>query len=132
VRVHLCETCGDVVFVASAEVDEDGDDLERRRREHRREHARVERLAAADEPRPSPSGAPYRGLPASELSEQDLLRELERLHLTRNETFLHGSTQALVAHSRRQGELEEEYLRRHPERDIDPERLRWGARHRER
>lgn len=129
-RVHLCETCGDVVFVATAEVD-DHDELERRRREHRREHERIERLAAHDEPRPAPSGLPYHGRPATELSEGDLLRELGRLHATRNETFLHGSTQSLVAHSLRQYELEDEYLRRHPERDIDPERLRWGVRRRD-
>jgi hypothetical protein len=74
--------------------------------------------------------APADGVPAAELSEDDLLRELATLHRTRHETFLHGSTQSVVAHTERTHELEDEYLRRHPERDIDPERLRSGARQR--
>jgi hypothetical protein len=64
----------------------------------------------------------------SELSEDDLLRELDSLHRTRHQTFLHGSTQALLTHTERTRTLEDEYLRRHPERQIDPERLRAGAR----
>lgn len=70
------------------------------------------------------------GLPAAELAEDDLMRELESVHRTRHETFLHAGTSALVAHSERMRELEEEYLERHPERDIDPDRLRSGARER--
>jgi Family of unknown function (DUF6158) len=70
------------------------------------------------------------GIPATELSEDDLLRELEQLHRTRHETFLHAPTPALQHHSERTAELELEYLRRHPERDIDPSRLRDGARRR--
>lgn len=70
------------------------------------------------------------GQPAESLSEEDLLRELGSLHRTRNETFLHGSTPAVVAHSQRTYELEDEYLRRHPEREIDPARLRAGSRER--
>ena len=62
------------------------------------------------------------------LTEEDLLRELERLHATRNETFRHGSDEALAVHTRRTTELEQEYLRRHPEREVDPNRLREGAR----
>ena len=68
------------------------------------------------------------GVPGAHLSEDDLLREVESLHRTRHETFLHGSTAALARHSERTQELEEEYLLRHPERDIDPERTRDGAR----
>lgn len=68
------------------------------------------------------------GLPAARLSEDDLLRELDSLHRTRHQTFLHGSTSALAAHTERTRELEDEYLRRHPERQIDPDRLRAGAR----
>lgn len=68
---------------------------------------------------------------AADLSDPDLLRELEHLHATRHETFLHAATQALVAHSERQRALEDEYLRRHPDRDIDTARLRSGARHRD-
>jgi Family of unknown function (DUF6158) len=68
------------------------------------------------------------GVPAQALDEESLLRELASLHGTRHETFLHGSTQALQRHSARTAELELDYLRRHPERDIDQDRLRSGAR----
>ena len=72
--------------------------------------------------------AQYQGVPPSELSEVDLRRELQHVHETRNETFLHGSQDALDSHTRRTAELEAEYLRRFPEREVDPERLRSGAR----
>ncbi|MGJ7907357.1 DUF6158 family protein [Actinopolyspora sp. H202] len=68
------------------------------------------------------------GVEATELSEVDLRRELRHLHETRNETFLHGSSDALEEHTRRTFELEQEYLRRHPEREVDPRRTREGAR----
>lgn len=68
------------------------------------------------------------GVAPGELAEDDLLRELEHLHETRNETFLHGSGDALREHTSRTADLEEEYLRRHPERDVDPARTRSGAR----
>jgi hypothetical protein len=71
-------------------------------------------------------------VPADELSEEDLLRELEQLHRTRNETFLHAPTQALQHHSERTAELELEYLRRHPDRNIDESRLRPEESRRER
>jgi uncharacterized protein DUF6158 len=74
--------------------------------------------------------AHHSGVPAGELSEEDLLRELAQVHETRHETFLHGSADALLHHTGRSAELEDEYLRRHPEREIDPERLRSGARER--
>jgi hypothetical protein len=64
------------------------------------------------------------GVPAGELSDDDLIRELEQLHRTRHETFLHAPTQALQHHSERTARLELEYLRRHPERDIDESRMR--------
>jgi hypothetical protein len=70
---------------------------------------------------------PY-GVPPAELAEVDLLRELRHLHETRHGTFLHGSGDALRTHTRRMAELEDEYLRRHPEREIDPDRLRPGPR----
>jgi hypothetical protein len=70
------------------------------------------------------------GVPAADLPDEDLLRELASVHRTRHETFLHGSTQSVVVHTERTCELEDEYLRRHPEREIDPERLRSGARQR--
>jgi DNA-directed RNA polymerase specialized sigma54-like protein len=68
------------------------------------------------------------GIAAADLSEDDLLRELEQLHRTRNETLLHAPTQALQHHSERTAELELEYLRRHPERQVDESRLRHQAR----
>jgi hypothetical protein len=64
------------------------------------------------------------GLDPHELGEEDLLRELENLHRTRHETFRHGSDAALAHHDRRTAELEREYLRRFPEREVDPRRLR--------
>ena len=67
------------------------------------------------------------GVPASDLSEEVLERELHHLHETRNETFRHGSDDALAAHTQRTSELEAEYLRRHPARDVDPRRLRDGT-----
>jgi Family of unknown function (DUF6158) len=70
------------------------------------------------------------GIPASNLSEDDLRRELQHAHETRHTTFLHGSPDALDAHTRRTAELEQEFLRRHPEREVDPDRLRSGARQR--
>lgn len=71
-------------------------------------------------------------VPTSELPEEDLLRELEQLHRTRHETFLRAPTQALQHHSERTAELELEYLRRHPERNIDESRLRPEESRRER
>jgi Family of unknown function (DUF6158) len=68
------------------------------------------------------------GVDPEDLAEHDLLRELQHLHTTRHDTFLHGSPDALREHSKRTAQLEEEYLRRHPEREVDPARTRSGAR----
>jgi Family of unknown function (DUF6158) len=68
------------------------------------------------------------GVRPQDLAENDLLRELKHLHTTRHETFLHGSPDALREHSSRTEQLENEYLRRHPEREVDPARTRSGAR----
>ncbi|RZS82745.1 hypothetical protein EV189_3140 [Motilibacter rhizosphaerae] len=68
------------------------------------------------------------GVEPTALSEDDLLRELHSLHATRTETLRHGSDDALQAHTSRSAALEQEYLRRHPGREVDPERLREGAR----
>ncbi|MER6948101.1 DUF6158 family protein [Nonomuraea sp. NPDC000554] len=70
------------------------------------------------------------GIDPRELGDHDLLRELRHLHATRTDTFLHGSDDALATHTSRTNELESEYLRRYPERQINPERLREGARQR--
>jgi uncharacterized protein DUF6158 len=68
------------------------------------------------------------GIPGSELTDELLLRELRHLHETRNETFLHGAADALREHTARTFELEQEYLRRYPDREVDPRRTRSGAR----
>jgi hypothetical protein len=64
------------------------------------------------------------GVDPHDLSDDDLFRELARLHDTRNGTLRHGSDSALATHTRRMTELESEYLRRFPQREIDPARLR--------
>ena len=68
------------------------------------------------------------GVSPQDLAEADLIRELAHLHRTRHETFLHGSPDALREHNSRLAGLEGEYLRRHPEREVDPARTRSGAR----
>ena len=64
------------------------------------------------------------GVEPASLSDEDLLRELASLHDTRHETLRHGAGAALDNHNRRMYELEAEYLRRFPEREVDPHRLR--------
>jgi hypothetical protein len=59
------------------------------------------------------------------------MRELAELHRTRNDTLRHGSDQALARHGERMAEMETEYVRRFPEREVDPLRLREGARARD-
>jgi len=68
------------------------------------------------------------GVPARELADEALDRELEHLHETRHDTFLHGSEDALSFHSTRTSELEQEYLRRNPDRVVDARRTRTGNR----
>ena len=68
------------------------------------------------------------GVPPNELENDDLMRELWDIHRTRHDTLRHGSEDALMNHTERMAELEAEYLRRWPEREIDPQRLREGAR----
>ncbi|WP_203914856.1 DUF6158 family protein [Rhizocola hellebori] len=70
------------------------------------------------------------GIPASQLSEDDLFRELSEMYRTRFDALRHGSDQALATHTQRMMELENDYLRRFPQRDIDPGRMREGARQR--
>jgi hypothetical protein len=64
------------------------------------------------------------GVSPADLSDADLLRELYSLHETRHDTLRHGPDDALTNHSRRTDELEREYLRRFPDREVDPGRLR--------
>ena len=65
-----------------------------------------------------------RGIDPAALSDEALMRELKRVHSTRNDTLRHGSEAALDNHTRRTDELEAEYLKRFPRREIDPSRLR--------
>lgn len=69
------------------------------------------------------------GIAASDLSDDDLERELRRLYETRAETFFDGSSSAFDTHTERMLELEAEYARRRPEEvEPAPERTRNGAR----
>ncbi|PGH47810.1 DUF6158 family protein [Streptomyces sp. Ru87] len=76
----------------------------------------------------SPRGG---GVDPANLDEPQLLKELETIHRTRHETLLHGSPDALDAHNSRMAQLEGEYLRRHPRRQVAASRTREGARARE-
>jgi hypothetical protein len=64
------------------------------------------------------------GVPAVQLDNTDLLDELASLHRTRHDTLRHAATPALQVHLSRMAELESEYLRRFPEREVDPARTR--------
>jgi hypothetical protein len=68
------------------------------------------------------------GVPADQLTDESLERELEHLHETRHDTFLHGSEDALAFHTARTTQLEQDYLRRNPDRVIDARRTRHGSR----
>ncbi len=68
------------------------------------------------------------GIPPRALTDESLERELFHLHETRNDTFMHGSEDALAFHTSRTLELEGEYLRRNPDRVIDARRTRHGSR----
>jgi hypothetical protein len=52
------------------------------------------------------------GIPASELSDGDLDRELSHAHEKRHDIFVDGTVDQLRNHSARTSELEEAYLRR--------------------
>jgi hypothetical protein len=65
------------------------------------------------------------GIPAGQLTDIRLERDLVHLHETRHETFLYGTEAAFGTHTRRMIEIESEYLRRFPDRvEPDPARLR--------
>ncbi|MEO3977901.1 DUF6158 family protein [Streptomyces sp. CAU 1734] len=74
------------------------------------------------------AGNPRRGIEPARLGEQELIRELENIHRSRHDTLLHGSPASLAAHTTRMAQLEEEYLRRHPDRPVSAARTRAGAR----
>jgi hypothetical protein len=79
--------------------------------------------------RPDLAQTAPRGVPPAKLSDDDLEREVRHLHETRHDTFLNGSEDAFEEHTRRMLALEQEYLRRFPERSApDPLRTRAGSR----
>lgn len=80
--------------------------------------------------RTDPAPSARHGVDPGVLDESALVRELAHLHATRHETFLHGSVDSLTEHSIRMGDLEREWVRRHPDRDVDAGRTRAGARSR--
>lgn len=71
------------------------------------------------------------GVPPDALHNDVLLRELAQLHRTRHETFLYGSEDALRRHTLRTGQLEAEFVRRFPLRQVSAGRTRSGSRARE-
>ncbi|WP_239521692.1 DUF6158 family protein [Geodermatophilus sabuli] len=56
------------------------------------------------------------GVPASDLSDEELERQGVHAHAMRHWVFLHGTTDQFRTHTERMLELEQEYLRRHPQR----------------
>ena len=69
------------------------------------------------------------GIPAEQLEDDDLRRELHHIYETREETFFHGSGDAFEIHTERMLELEQEYALRKPQdTKADPARTRTGAR----
>lgn len=83
---------------------------------------------ARSEGEPRPEEDPVTGIPAQQLTHEALERELRHLHATRNDTFLHGSDDALLFHTDRTMQLEREYLFRNPDRVPDARRTRHGSR----
>jgi hypothetical protein len=60
--------------------------------------------------------AEEQGVPARELSDEELERQGVHAHATRHWVFLHGTADQFRTHTQRMLELEQEYLRRHPQR----------------
>jgi hypothetical protein len=56
------------------------------------------------------------GVPARELSDEQLEQQGAQAHATRNWVFLHGTAEQFQRHTERMLELEQEYLRRYPKR----------------
>lgn len=59
------------------------------------------------------------GVPATELDDDDLERELAHLHEKRHDIFLDGSVDQLHNHTARTHELEQAYLQRFADRVKD-------------
>jgi hypothetical protein len=64
------------------------------------------------------------GIDPQVLSDGDVIRELASLYRTRLDTLRHAPPTALATHLARTAELETEYLRRWPQREVDPHRVR--------
>jgi len=56
------------------------------------------------------------GVPARDLSDEELERQGVHAHAMRHWVFLHGTADQFRTHTERMLELEQEYLRRHPQR----------------
>jgi Family of unknown function (DUF6158) len=56
------------------------------------------------------------GVPARDLSDEELERQGVHAHTMRHWVFLHGTAEQFRTHTERMLELEQEYLRRHPQR----------------
>ena len=56
------------------------------------------------------------GRPVSELTDEELEQQGKAAHDTRNWVFLNGTAEQFATHTSRMLELEQEYLRRHPQR----------------
>jgi hypothetical protein len=56
------------------------------------------------------------GIPASDLTDEELERQGVHAHTMRHWVFLHGTAEQFRTHTERMLELEQEYLRRHPQR----------------
>jgi hypothetical protein len=56
------------------------------------------------------------GVPASELSDDELVRQGSQAHATRSWVFLHGTADQFRHHTERMLEIEQEFLRRFPKR----------------
>lgn len=69
------------------------------------------------------------GLPARELNDEDLEREMRYMWHTREATVLHGGQQAIGTHTHRMIELELEFIYRFPKQTAtSPARTRRGSR----
>jgi len=62
--------------------------------------------------------------PTSSLGDEELLHDLETLYRRRLTTLRHGADAAVESSSARIAELEQEYRRRFPDREVDPARAR--------
>jgi hypothetical protein len=62
------------------------------------------------------------GVPAAQLSDEELERQGAYAHATRNWAFQHATDEQFQRHTLRMLELEQEYLRRHPKPSVQGDR----------